>query len=72
MPDEFLLADASEGPELGRRVEKGKGCRSYHVKNEDMANGATENAPTTGRFPDIVFILGVIFLVASFSLVKNL
>lgn len=47
MPDEFLLADASEGPELGRK--------GMHVKNEDMANGATENTPTTGRFPDSVY-----------------
>lgn len=67
-------------------MEKGKGCRSYHSKNEDMANETTENMPTTGQVPAMLLVpvfvfrkqwmefapILVLFLVTSFALLPLL
>lgn len=47
--DEFLRAIRFRKSRVREEVEKGKGCRSYHSENEDMANEETENMLTTGQ-----------------------
>lgn len=45
------MLDGSEGPKFNRKWTKEKDADHITPKNEDMANEAIENMPTTGRAP---------------------
>ncbi len=53
--------DGSEGPKFNRKWRKEKDADHITPKNEDMANEATENMPTTGQIPAMLLTSAFVF-----------